>query len=119
MSTALTISLIILVLVIAASVIALTVYVAKWLIELTLLTKNLNETTTVVKNELEPLLGELSATVKHVNELAENANSQINTVKKIISTVLGALSLFAGKFKFLSSSFMKGFFSAFNLFRKR
>ena len=55
MSTALTISLIILVLVIAASVIALTVYVAKWLIELTLLTKNLNETTTVVKNELEDI----------------------------------------------------------------
>ncbi len=119
MSTTLTISLIILVLVCIAAVISLTVYCIKFLIELTLLTKNLDETTSIVKKEIEPILGELKETMTNVNTFAQNANNQITTAKKIFATVLGFFSMFADKFKFLQGGFMKGFFSAFNLFRRK
>lgn len=119
MSTALGVSLIILVFVVIASIIALTVYLVKFLMELCLLTKNLNETTTVVKNDIEPILSELSVTLKHVNSLAQNADTQMSNIRKITATILGAFSIFAGKFKFLSGSFMKGFMSAFTLFKKK
>lgn len=119
MSTALGVSLIILVFIVAVAVIALTIYTVKLLLELCLFTKNLNETVTIVKNEIEPILEELSITLKHVNSLAENADTQISNIRKITATIIGAVSIFTGKFKFLSGSFMKGFLSAFNLFRKK
>ncbi len=119
MSTALTASLILLVFVIIAAIIALVIYVVKFLIELTLLTRNLNETTVMVKKDVEPILSELSTTLKHVNSFAQNADEQITTIRKLISTVVGAITMFAGKFKFLSGSFMKGFIAALALFRKK
>ena len=117
MSTALTVSLILLVFVIMGAIIATTVYFVKLLIELTLLTKNLDETTTIVKGELEPILGELKETI--VNNLAKNADNQVATIRKIFATVIGFFTMFAGKFKFLQSSFFKGFISSFNLFRRK
>ena len=119
MSTALTASLILLIFVIMAAVIAITVYLVKFLIQLTVFTKNLDDTTTVVKDELKPILGEFRETLTNVNSIAQTANSQLSAIKKIVATVIGAVTIFAGKFKFLQSSFMKGFLSAFNLFRRR
>ncbi len=119
MSTALTVSLILLILVILAAVIAITVYLVKFLIQLTILTKNLDDTTTTFKEELMPILGEFRETLANVNTIAKTANNQLATIKKITATVIGAVTIFAGKFKFLQSSFMKGFLSAFNLFRRR
>lgn len=119
MSTALTISLILLVVVIIAAVIAVTIYLVKFLIELCLLTKNLNDTTEVVKKELDPLMSELTDAIHNVNVLAKDAGKQIGTIKKVISTIIGFFTIFSGKFKFLSGSFMKGFMSAFNLFKRK
>ncbi len=119
MSTALTASLILLVFVIMGAIIATTVYFVKFLIQLTLLTKNLDDTTTVVKDELKPILGEFKETMVHVNSFAKNADNQMSTIKKIIATIIGFFTMFAGKFKFLQSSFFKGFLSSFNLFRRK
>ena len=119
MSTALTVSLIILVFVIIVAIIAVTIYLVKFLMELCILTKNINDTTDIVKKELDPILTELKETMQSVNNVAKNAGAQINTIKKVITAVIGFVTLFAGKFKFLSGSFMKGFMSAFNLFRKK
>ena len=95
MSTALTVSLILLVFVIMGAIIATTVYFVKLLIELTLLTKNLDETTTIVKGELEPILGELKETMTNVNNLAKNADNQVATIRKIFATVIGFFTMFA------------------------
>ena len=119
MTAALNLSLILLVVVVIAAVIATTIYLVKFLMELCLLTKNLNDTTDIVKKELNPLLSELTEAIHNVNIVAKDAGKQINTIKKVISTILGFVSVFAGKFKFLSGSFMKGFMSAFNLFRRK
>ena len=60
MTAALNLSLILLVVVVIAAVIATTIYLVKFLMELCLLTKNLNDTTDIVKKELNPLLSELT-----------------------------------------------------------
>ena len=110
MSTALTVSLILLILVILAAVIAITVYLVKFLIQLTILTKNLDDTTTTFKEELMPILGEFRETLANVNTIAKTANNQLATIKKITATVIGAVTIFAGKFKFLQSSFIISYF---------
>ena len=119
MSTALTISLVVLVCVIIVAIIAVTIQLVKFLIQLTLLTKNLDETTTVVKTEIEPILSEVTVTLKTVNSIAKNADNQFATLKKIIATILGFFSMFTSKFKFLQGSFMKGFMSSLNFFRRK
>lgn len=119
MSTAIGISLILLILVLIAVIITISVYFVKWLIEFTLLTRNLNETTTIVKGEIEPILSELKQTMASINTIAKNADNQVATLRKAAAAALGLVSMFAGKFKFLSGSFMKGFLSSFNLFRKK
>lgn len=119
MSTAIGISLILLILVLAAAIITLTVYIVKWLIEFTILTRNLNDTTTVVKSEIEPILSELKKTMSTINTIAQSADNQVTSLKKSVAAALGLITVFAGKFKFLSGSFMKGFLSAFNLFRRK
>ena len=119
MSTALNICLIILVVVLIIAAITVTVYLVKFLIELCLLTKNLTETTDIVKRELDPIMVEVKEVLHNVNYVTKAASTQFQTIKKIVSTVIGFASMFTGKFKFLSNSFFKGFSSAVNLFRKK
>lgn len=76
------------------------VYFVKLLIELTLLTKNLDETTTIVKGELEPILGELKETMTNVNNLAKNADNQVATIRKIFATVIGFFTSLQGNSSF-------------------
>ena len=115
MSTALTVSLIILVFVIIAAIVAVTIYLVKFLMELCLLTKSLNETTEIVNKDLQPILTEFRDTMKSVNAIARNADTQVAALRKFVSAVIGFVSVFAGIFKFLSGSFMKGFLAAFNI----
>ena len=119
MSTAVSICTIILLLVLSVSIITVTIFLVKWIIEFTLLTRNINETTTIVKKEIEPILGEVKETMVYVNSIAKNADNQLATLKKIVSTIIGFFTMFAGKFKFLQSSFFKGLFASFNLFRRK
>lgn len=119
MSTAIGICLILLILVLIAAIITLSVYIVKWLIEFTILTRNINDTTTIVKDEIQPILTELKQTMASINTIAKNADNQVASVKKATAAALGLVSVFAGKFKFLSGSFMKGFLSAFNMFRRK
>ena len=103
----------------AISAIVLTVFAVRWFIEFTALTRNLNETTTVVKEELQPILVELKDTMETVNSMTKDMNLQVSAVKKIVSTILGFFAMFPGKFKFLSGSFLKGFVAVANMFRKK
>lgn len=119
MSTAIGICLILLILVLIAVIVTLAVYLVKWLIEFTILTRNLNDTTVIVKDEMQPILSELKQTMISINTIAKNADNQVASVKKATAAALGLVSIFAGKFKFLSGSFMKGFLSAFDMFRKK
>lgn len=110
MSTALTVSLILLVFVIMGAIIATTVYFVKLLIELTLLTKNLDETTTIVKGELEPILGELKETMTNVNNLAKMRTIKLQLSERFLQQLLVSLLCLQGNSSFCRAVSLKVLF---------
>lgn len=84
-------------------------FLIKLLVDLSKLTKNLDETTAIVKSEVKPTLQELNKTLRSVNSIAQNADKQVDSLSKFIENILGAgATLFtrAGK---LSGGIIKGF----------
>ena len=97
-------------------------FLVKLLIDLSKLTKNIDETTTVVKSELEPTLKEFKKTLESINSIAQNADKQVDTLSKIIENTLGAGTLLFTRAKNLSGgiikNFVKGFVSVVKIFIK-
>ena len=80
----------------------------KVLFDLSKLTTNLNETTEIVKTELEPTLKNISKSVEIVSGIIIKTDAGVNKIKKFIANsplkILTKLSTFGG-------SVVKGFFS--------
>lgn len=84
-------------------------FLIKLLIDLSKLTKNLDETATIVKSELEPTLQELNNALKSINSIAQNADKQVDSLSKFFENVLGAGSIAFVQAKKLSGGLVKGF----------
>ena len=119
MSSRLEQGLIILVITTAVVIAVLAVYIVRVLISMHKLTTKLEETTTIVNNELEPTIKELNQVLINVNKIAGSADAQMTNVKQVLAKILGALSLALGGLKTFSGSFFKGFASAIKLFGKK
>ena len=92
----------------------------KVLFDLSKLTKNIDETTTIVKTELEPTLKNVNKSVEIISGLIIKTDEGINKVKDFMSkTPLK----FLGKLTTLTGKATKGFFSglcmAFKMFSKK
>ena len=83
-------------------------FLVKLLIDLSTLTKNVDETTTIVKSELEPTLQELNTALKSINSIAQNADKQVHSLSKTFENVLGASAGIFSKAKDLSGGLVKG-----------
>lgn len=119
MSTALEVSLIFLIFTTIIIGVIVTVFLIKLLIDLSKLTVNLDEVTTLVKREVEPTLKEIKEALNNINTLAKSADKQFDVAKKILSGVLGASGMALGGLKTISGGFMKGILAGFKLFRKK
>ena len=91
----------------------------KVLFDLSKLTRNIDETTTIVKTELEPTLKNVNKSVEIISGLIIKTDESINKVKDFMSkTPLK----FLGKLTTLTGKATKGFFSglcmAFKMFSK-
>lgn len=84
-------------------------FLVKLLIDLSKLTKNLDETTTVVKSEVEPTLQELNKALKSVNSIAQNADKQVDSLGKVIENIFGAGATIFTRAGKLSGGLIKGF----------
>lgn len=84
-------------------------FLVKLLIDLSKLTKNLDETTTIVKTEIEPTMQELNNALKSLNSIAQNADKQVDSLSKIMENVFGIGTLAFTKAKKLSGGLVKGF----------
>ncbi len=92
----------------------------KVLFDLSKLTRNIDETTTIVKTELEPTLKNVNKSVEIISGLIIKTDESINKVKDFMSkTPLK----FLGKLTSLTGKATKGFFSglcmAFKMFSKK
>ncbi len=119
MSSILEFSIILLIFVIIAAIVTVSIYLVRLLMDMDVLAKNANETTTILNGELKPLLEELKGSLAKINAIAQSADNQVATLKKLVTTVLGVSSIFVGGFGKMSGGFMKGFQSAFKLFGKK
>ena len=84
------------------------------------LQQNLNETVTIVKNELEPTLKNINKSVEIVSGLIINTNNGLLKVREFFSKtpfkVLGTVSQLTGK---ATKGFFSGLCSAFKMFSKK
>lgn|SRR5574344_509172 len=83
-------------------------FLTKLLIDLSKLTKNLNETTSIVKSEIEPTLREFNSAMKNVNSIVKNANSKVDNLAKILENVMGVGTLAVTRAKNFSGGLVKG-----------
>ena len=83
-------------------------FLIKLLLDLSKLTRNIDETTTIVKSELKPTLQELNNALKSINSIAQNADKQVDSLAKLFENVLGVSALAFTRAKKLSGGLVKG-----------
>jgi hypothetical protein len=82
-------------------------FLIKLLFDLSKLTKNIDETTTIVKSEIKPTLEEFNNAMKSISSIAQNADRQVGSLGKLIESTIGAGSLLFTKAKDLSGGVVK------------
>lgn len=103
-----------------AIIILVGVMLFKVLFNLSKLTKNLNETTEIVKTELEPTLKNVNKSVEIVSGIIIKADAGVNKVKEFVANsplkILTKLSTVGGS---VVKGFFSGLFAAFKCGKKK
>ena len=106
-------------LVLILAVIVVLGFLTKLIIDSIKLVQNLDETTTIIKNEVEPTLKELVKTLENLNSLTDGADKKIFQTRKVLSSFLGLSSMAFGGIKNLAGGFFKGFVEGMKLFTNK
>ena len=92
----------------------------KVLFDISKLTRNIDETTTIVKTELEPTLKNVNKSVEIVSGMIIKTNASIQKVKDFLSKtplkLVGQISKLSGK---AAKGFLGGLCSAIKMFAKK
>ena len=115
MSAALEVALLVLII----AVIVVLGFLLKLIIDSTKLVQNLDETTTMIKNEVEPTLKELVKTLENLNSLADGTDKQLSKLRKLLSSLLGFGSVTLGGVKNIAGGFFKGFIEGIKFFTQK
>lgn len=101
-------------------VILVGIMLTKVLFDVSKLTKNIDETTTIIKTELEPTLKNINKSVEIVSGVIIKTDEGIQKVREFISKtplkLVGQISQFTGK---AAKGFFGGLCSAFKMFSKK
>ena len=101
-------------------VILVGIMLVKVLFDISRLTKNIDETTTIVKTEIEPTLKNINKSVEIVSGMIIKTDANIQKVKDFISKtplkLVGQISKLSGK---AAKGFFGGLCSAFKMFNKK
>lgn len=119
MSTTLQLGLLLLIFVAMLFLIVIGIYLVKLIIDLNKLANNLNDTTCMVKKEIEPILEELKTSLTNLNSVAKSADDKFNTIRKILTTAFGIGGLFVGGMGKMSGGFFKGLVQGFKTFARK
>ena len=96
------------------------IMLVKVLYDISHLTKNIDETTTIVKTELEPTLKNINKSVEIVSNVIIKADEGAKKVKEFLSKtplkLLGQITKLSGK---AARGFFGGLCSAFKMFSKK
>ena len=101
-------------------VILVGIMLVKVLFDLSKLTRNVDETVTIIKTELEPTLKNINKSVEIISGIIIKADEGVTKVRAFISKtplkLIGQISRFTGK---AAKGFFGGLCSAFKLFAKK
>ena len=101
-------------------VILVGVMLVKVLFDISKLTKNIDETTTIVKTELEPTLKNINKSVEIVSGMIIKTDESIQKVRDFIAkTPLKLVGLFSKLTGKAARGFFSGLCSAFKMFAKK
>ena len=90
-------------------------FLVKLLIDLSALTKNLNETSNIVNTELKPTLNGINQTLSSINEIIKNTDKGVGDIKSAVGKVFDKTKALSGS---IFGGIVKGFMTAYKLFKK-
>ena len=90
-------------------------FLVKLLIDLSALTKNLNETSNIVNTELKPTLNSINETLTSINGIIKSTDKGVGDFKSAIGSVINKTKALSGS---IFGGLIKGFITAFKLFKK-
>lgn len=90
-------------------------YLVKLLKDVSVLTKNINETSLILNTELKPALQELNEAMRSVNSLIQSTDEGVGNVKSNIENALNKTKEISGN---ILGGFIKGFMTVFSLVTK-
>jgi predicted PurR-regulated permease PerM len=103
--------------VVTAVVIAFVGYfVVKLLKDLSILSKNIGETSTMLNTELAPTLQELNETIHSINSIIKNTDQGVGNMKSGIENAISKTKAFSES---LLGGFFKGFMTVFSLMKRK
>lgn len=91
-------------------------FLVKLLYDLSILTKNLNETTEIVNDELKPTIEELKETLHSVNAIVKNTDEGVDSIKNAVGKTINRTKNISDS---IISGIIKGFTTVLSLFNKK
>ena len=90
-------------------------FLVKLLFDLSVLAKNLKETSNIVNTELKPALKELNQTLNSINEIVKSTDKNVGDFKTAVGSLFDKTKLVSGT---LLGGLFKGFTTAYKMFKK-
>ncbi len=100
-------------------ILVLGILAAKLIMNLTVLSKNVDSIAQSVQSEIQPTLKELREAAQSINSIANNADTQFSGFQSTLKNVFGASSLVGCKMRGLMNGLLKGINFGLNLFSKK
>ena len=91
-------------------------FLIKLLIDLSALSKNLNETSILINTELKPTLQEINETLHAVNTLVKSTDRNVDSFKSAVEKTFGKTKMISES---IVSGVIKGFFTVMGLFTRK
>ena len=93
-------------------------FLIKLILDTANLARNIDETTSVVRNELRPTLRELNESLHTLNDFMKSTDKGIDKMRDAMEGAFGASAATFSKLKFLSGSLISGLYKGFSTVRK-
>ena len=97
-------------------IIVVAIFLIKLLIDLSKLSKNLNQTTEILNAELKPTMEAVSETLQTVNSLVKTTDKGFDNAKIALETFFNKTKLLSGS---IFGGFLRGFATIVKLFSKK
>lgn len=91
-------------------------FLVRLLMDLSVLSKNVNETSLILNTELKPTLKELNDTMRSINSIIQSTDQGVESVKNSLESAITKTKAFSES---ILGGFFKGFMTVFSLLKRK